>query len=108
MRAMPEDTIAPEATEERPLVSDHAWRNPLGDGVWPHGLQLAVALHTAGGTSDEAKASDHETELVLKGKVRHDEERYLPVSNRLALQKAPVAGQEHASLLGRPPDQRPV
>ena len=67
------------------MLPDHAWRNPLDDGVRPHGLQLPVALHATGWTPGEVEAPGHETELVLQGKVRHHEERYLLVSDRLAL-----------------------
>ncbi len=84
---------------------DQSRRLPLDDGFRPHHLQLPITRHAAGGTPDEVEAPDHEAELVLQGKVRHHERRDLLASDRLALQKTSIAGQEHASLLDRNPDK---
>ncbi len=84
---------------------DQSRRLPLDDGFRPHHLQLTITRHAAGGTPDEVEAPDHEAELVLQGKVRHHERRDLLASDRLALQKTSIAGQEHASLLDRNPDK---
>ena len=84
---------------------DQSRRHPLDDDFRPHHFQLPITRHAAGGTPDEVEAPNHEAELVLQGRVRHHERRYLLTPDRLALQKTSIAGQEHAPLLDRNPDK---